>query len=280
MHYNLEGVVGDPGSDRTAAELWTLPPGEVPSQVAVAFPIAKLGLDVPPGATDSVQTAHMRIPVDGHILASTPHMHLHGKQLHTELTRPTGETACISDVKRWDFNWQWTYGVPDDEWIPVSIADDIAISCTYDNPGDTTLTWGDKTSDEMCLDYVGLVVPWDGGTTGGTCSGYPTCNARCAADDPFCSLSCMTASGDACLFCGLPAVTSTCVGTQCAATGLALQVCMDGCAKEYEDSLRCLYEDCNAQFTAYWGCAREVVADGAPGCEAAFASCPEILGAP
>jgi hypothetical protein len=278
MHYNLDGVVGEPGTDQTRAELWALPPGEVPDQVVIAFPIAKVGLQVPPGAEDSEQISRMRVPVTGKILASNPHMHLHGQTLRTDLRRPDGSSVCISDVPAWDFDWQRTYGVPEGSWIPVSMDDEIELRCTYDNPGDAELVWGERTSDEMCLDYLGIVVPWDGGTTGGTCSGYPTCDAACPDDDPFCSLACMTSSGDACLFCGLPAFTSECVGLQCPAQGLGLQVCMSACAQEFEDSLRCLYEDCRAQFDAYWDCTKPIVEAGAPGCEDEFAACPEIAG--
>jgi hypothetical protein len=281
MHYNTSAISGDPGTDQTPVELWELPDSVVPDQVVVAYPVVKLGLDVPAGEAHSVQTAVTRIPVQGQILASTPHMHTHGTSLRTELRRSNGDSACVSDLTRWDFNWQRTYGVPDGQWIPLSIDDELELTCTYDNrDGDADLWWGEGTADEMCLDYVGLVVPWDGGTTGGTCSGYPTCDAQCADDDPFCSLGCLTINGDACLFSGLEAIFSTCVGTPCALPGLSLQACMASCAPEFEDTFGCLYEDCRASFDDYWACVKPELEAGAPGCEAEFTAVPELLGSP
>jgi hypothetical protein len=159
--------------------------------------------------------------------------------------------------------------------MPISVEDEVELRCTYDNSnGDEPIAWGENTSDEMCLDYVGVVVPWDGGTTGGTCSGYPTCAQECADDDPFCDLSCMTASNDSCLFCGLEGLFGDCVGLQCAVPGLALLGCMESCAPEWEDTIACLHDECRAPFEAYWACAGPVVESGA--CADAFAGCSEI----
>lgn len=281
MHYNTSAIsaAGEtPEPDLTRAELWTLPEGEVPGQVVVAFPVAKLGLSVPPNEPHSEQLTTMRIPIDGKILTSTPHMHTRGVSLRSELVRADGSRRCLTDLRRWDFDWQRSYGIPQPDWIPVTIHDEVEITCTYDNSGnDQPLSWGENTSDEMCLDFLGIVVPWDGGVSGGTCSGFPSCNERCAPDDPFCSLACMTASSDACLYCGTDLLFGDCLGLQCPAQGLALLGCMEGCAFEYEHSMGCLYEECRAQFDAYWTCAQPLLQAGAPGCEAELAACPEIV---
>jgi hypothetical protein len=44
-----------------------------------------------------------------------------------------------------------------DDSIKVVPTDTITIRCTYDNPGSTTLTWGEGTADEMCLAQVQVV---------------------------------------------------------------------------------------------------------------------------
>lgn len=279
MHYNTESVVGDPGTDQTSAELWTLPEGEVPAEVMVVYPIVKLGLMIPAGEEHSVQTARSRLPIEGRILGNTPHMHTRGTSMSTTIHRPDGAEQCLTQVDRWQFGWQMQYGLPETEWIPISIEDEVEITCTYDNgDNDAMVTWGEGTSDEMCLDYVGVVVPWLGEGTGGTCSGYPTCSASCAPDDPFCNLQCMTASNDSCLFCGLEGLFGECVGFSCAAPGLALLGCMESCAPEFEGVVGCLYDECRAAFDDYWACAQPVLESGT--CSESFAGCSELSGVP
>src|SRR5688500_49498 len=111
-------------------------------------------------------------------------MHTRGRTMDTVLTRPDGGEEGLTRVPRWQFGWQLQYELPADRWMPISVEDQVELTCTYDNSGnDAPVGWGENTDDEMCLDYVGVVVPWDGGTTGGTCSGYPTCSEKCADDD-------------------------------------------------------------------------------------------------
>jgi len=278
MHYNTSGVPKDaPGSDATAVELWTLPEGEVPPQVMVVYPIVNLGLEVPASATGSVQSALQRIPVQGTLVGTTPHMHTRGTSLETTLHRPDGAEQCLSRVPQWTFGWQNSYGTPEGAGIPISIEDEVEITCTYDNAGnELPLTWGEGTADEMCLDYVGIVVDWNGGTTGGVCSGYPICEDACDPGDPFCNLECMTQSGDSCLFCGLQALTSDCVGLQCPFEGIALSVCMDICGDpdDFNDVVRCFHDDCRDQFEAYWQCAEPVITAGS--CPDEYAGCAEL----
>jgi hypothetical protein len=129
----------------------------------------------------------------------------------------------------------------------------------------------------MCLDYVGIVVDWNGGTTGGVCSGYPICEDDCDPADPYCHLECMTQSGDSCMFCGLQALTSECVGFQCLLPGAALSVCMDACGDpdNFENVVRCMADDCRAQFEEYWQCAGPVIESGS--CPDEFAGCTELM---
>jgi hypothetical protein len=279
MHYNTSGVPkDDPGSDATKVELWELPAGEVPERVMIAYPILSLGMQVAPGVTDTV-VARQRIPVRGELVGTTPHMHLRGRAMETTLIRPDGEEQCLSRVPSWEFGWQNSYGTPPGGAIPVSIDDEIEIACTFDNTDrDVNLTWGEGTDDEMCLDYVGVVTDWGGGTTGGVCSGYPICKESCDPADPFCAMECMTQSGDSCMFCGLEALTSDCVGFECLTDGLALSVCMDTCGNpdNLEDVVRCFHDDCRAQLESYWQCAKPVIESGA--CPEEFEGCAELGG--
>ena len=285
MHYN---TAGQEGEDRSTIHLWTLPEGEVPEQLMTVFPLPKLSLDIAAGDANSVQVARQRLPIPegSKVFATSPHMHLLGTSLASKVIRADGSEQCLSKVDAWDFNWQRSYGIPESEWVPLSVHDELEITCTYDNSAanqpaaaDGTarapedVGWGDGSYDEMCLDYLALVRPYEGDGSSGTCADYDICMAGCAPGDGICAMSCMTASGESCLYCGLDGLFGDCVGFQCPAPGLALQACMSACASAYEDQFACLYDGCRAEFDAYAACAEPVLDSGScvdafPGCEA------------
>ncbi len=287
MHYNT--AVGVDGPDQTSVKMWTLPQGEVPQQLMTVFPIPKLSLDIAAGDAHSVQTARQRLPIpEGSVVfATAPHMHLLGTSLTSKVIRADGSEQCLSQVDEWDFNWQRTYGIPDGQRVPLSVHDEVEITCTYDNseanqpsvdgtartPED--VGWGDGSYDEMCLDYVALLRPYSGDGGSGTCAEYDLCMEGCPSGDGICATTCMTASGEACLYCGLEGLFGDCVGAgHCPLQGLGLLGCMDDCATSYEDQFSCLYDECRDLFDSYMACAEEPLSTGA--CLHEFVGCEAI----
>jgi hypothetical protein len=287
MHYNT--AVGVDAPDRTSVHLWTLPDGEVPEQLMTVFPIPKLSLDIEAGDANSVQTARQRLPIpEGSVVfATAPHMHLLGTSLQSKVIRSDGSEQCLSRIDRWDFNWQRTYGIPEGQRVPLSVHDEVEITCTYDNSAANQPTvngeprtpedvgWGDGSYDEMCLDYVALLRPYSGDGGSGTCAEYDLCMEGCASGDGICATTCMTASGEACLYCGLDGLFGDCVGTEhCPLQGLSLLSCMNDCAEHYEDQFACLYEECRGAFDTYMACAEGPLSSGA--CVGDFVGCEDI----
>jgi hypothetical protein len=82
-----------------------------------------------------------------------PHMHTLGRSLRVELEH-AGQNQCVTDVPRWDFNWQQGYFY-DHRPLVVGGGDMIRIECVHDT---TTrgepVTWGEGTDDEMCLAFI------------------------------------------------------------------------------------------------------------------------------
>ena len=82
-----------------------------------------------------------------------PHMHTRGRSLRVEVDH-AGQTQCITDVPRWDFNWQQGYFSDG----PPRIAgggDMLRIECVHDTMGAAgPITWGEGTDDEMCLAFI------------------------------------------------------------------------------------------------------------------------------
>jgi len=82
-----------------------------------------------------------------------PHMHLHGTEIKLSALHPDGGSTCGIDIPRWDFHWQQFYYYVDP--LPGAAGDRLRLECTFDNTaGDQPLTWGEKTTDEMCLMYL------------------------------------------------------------------------------------------------------------------------------
>ena len=89
------------------------------------------------------------------IVASGPHMHTHGVSFRTEVIRGggSGVPEMLVDIPHWDFNSQTGAPAPDGLMV-VNPGDVIRTTCTYDNPTDSVITFGERTEDEMCFNFV------------------------------------------------------------------------------------------------------------------------------
>jgi len=288
MHYNTSAYDGEATPDLPTVDLWTMPEGELPDNLLVTFPIAKQTLDIKANDPASVQTSTQRIAIDATIVGSNPHMHLLGKEIHVKLTREDGEQECLTQVENWDFNWQRSYPFEPSSYLQLSVEDEIEISCIYDNsaanqpivdgnriePQD--VEWGDGSYDEMCLNYLALVVPYYGDAdSSGTCGGYENCIPSCDPDDTFCNISCMTAQGLSCLSCGMQSTFGNCTISQCLTEVMPVSTCLEACVDSEEQFVDCLYDECREDFLPYWTCAQDVVASGE--CSSDYEDCPTIF---
>jgi hypothetical protein len=77
------------------------------------------------------------------------HMHTLGKAAKLWIERADGTEECLLDIPRWDFSWQRTYTL--EEAKTLEAGDSIHVECTWDNPTDADVIWGEGTGDEMCL---------------------------------------------------------------------------------------------------------------------------------
>lgn len=79
-----------------------------------------------------------------------PHMHALGIRFKVEITTG-GQTKTILHIPKWDFNWQQNYLFQ--TGYQTQPGDKVKITCWFDNPTDKLVTWGESTTDEMCLNY-------------------------------------------------------------------------------------------------------------------------------
>ena len=122
--------------------------------------------DPPLGVTTSCT---WRVNEAGYIIRAAPHMHLLGKSLKVTLNPGTPQEKPVLDVPNYDFDYQ--AAIDNKPWIEVAAGDELQVTCTYKPELAQQLpelkrlpphfvTWGDGTSDEMCLGIV-VEVPLD-----------------------------------------------------------------------------------------------------------------------
>ena len=94
-------------------------------------------------------------------LAVTPHMHLLGKEIKVQATLPNGSILPMVWIDDWDFNWQGTYHYREPLFFPAGTR--VKLEAYFDNsahnpnnPHDPPqpVSWGEKTTDEMCIAFV------------------------------------------------------------------------------------------------------------------------------
>jgi hypothetical protein len=104
----------------------------------------------------------------GNIVELTPHMHLLGVGMTFVLNPGTPTQRTLLDVKDYDFHFQRGYDLA--KPVAVGPGDTIGITCTYDPTREQELpilrripphfvTWGDGSTDEMCLGLVFMTPP-------------------------------------------------------------------------------------------------------------------------
>ena len=96
----------------------------------------------------------------GYIVRVAPHMHLVGTSMRITLNPGTAKQSVLMNVPKYDFNYQKAINLK--KWVKVTAGETVKVSCTYDPKLAQELpalrklpphyiTWGDGSSDEMCL---------------------------------------------------------------------------------------------------------------------------------
>ena len=121
----------------------------------------------PPEGDTVTCTQYIRQP--GYIVRTTAHMHLLGRSMTMVVDPGTPQATTILNVPNYDFNYQKSYDLK--HWVKVQPGDKVQFTCTYDPTLASELpalrkapahfvTWGDGSSDEMCLGLI-QTVPLD-----------------------------------------------------------------------------------------------------------------------
>ncbi len=162
VHYH---PTGEAETDRTSVGFYF---AKKPVQKSLLLlPLVNNTFTIPAGAKEHVVTQTFDVPalMAGKIVGVTPHMHLLGKQIKVEITRPGQPTQCLINVPSWDFNWQGAYLYQSPVTAPGGST--VKLSCTFDNSTDNpfnpntppkAVRWGEETTDEMALAFIAFTL--------------------------------------------------------------------------------------------------------------------------
>lgn len=138
-----------------------------PSKTMRVIPIVNNTFTIPPHDSNYRVDAALPIPVPFPIKVwfVAPHMHLLGRKMQVEMTRPDETTECLIDIQDWDFNWQGAYRYREPVSVPAGAR--LSLTAYFDNssgnprnPNDPPqpVSWGEATTDEMCIAFLGVTI--------------------------------------------------------------------------------------------------------------------------
>ena len=284
MHYNVLST--PPAADQTALHLYT---ADVPrASVLESLPQVQLNLTIPAGdpAVEITKLLPYRNATPGVAVGAAPHMHILGTAIKVQLMRANGDTECVIDLPKWDFNWQQNYRFV--EPLEVQQGDTFKLTCMYDNSAEnqpvvngTQLTprdvhWGDGTLDEMCLNFIMYKRPFTA-ASGVQCGGFTDCRSQCEDTNSF---ACVMGCGAQDLDCGLCMIFDMlgdggCAREQCLNQVLGGRECLQGCMGETvaggSDLISCMAATCPTELDAISACMDPLLAAGA--CEPSVDAC-------
>jgi hypothetical protein len=138
---------------------------EPPKYVVHTTALPNARIQIPAGASNHVETAQRKLPVDINAMAWMAHMHVRGKAFKFEAISPDGKTETLLDIPRYDFNWQLRYDYAMPRFLPRGTT--LKITAVFDNstenpanPDPTkNVRWGQQTYDEMMIGYLEHYTP-------------------------------------------------------------------------------------------------------------------------
>jgi hypothetical protein len=160
LHYHPSGKVE---KDQSSLGLRFSGP---PTKGVATMLMLNTNLYIPAGATNHWVKSSMTMPRDGEVFAISPHAHYLGKEMKVNAFLPDGSKKPLIYIKDWDFNWQGQYRFKEPIHLPEGTR--IEMEYSYDNSASNPqnpsnppkmVTWGEQTTDEMALAFLGVLLP-------------------------------------------------------------------------------------------------------------------------
>lgn len=160
--------IGRTGPDQTQIGLY-LAQSQIKKRL-YQIPVVNMNFTIKPDTVQDVTAVFppFPLPLSAKAITIYPHMHLLGTKIKADLIDQQGNVTPMIYEDKWEFSWQgaYTYVEP----IPVPTYSKVKVTCTFDNtrnnprnPNDplVAVKWGERTTDEMCLAFVGVTLDVD-----------------------------------------------------------------------------------------------------------------------
>jgi len=148
VHYsNLQHLDGE--TDATGIEMCTDKPRQYDADV-MAF--GSINFSIPAHATKTIDCgtpiSSVPAPAPLTVFQMWPHMHLLGRKQSARVTHADGTSSTVFEGD-YDFYTQLAYPAA----FQLVKGDTVNVACTFDNMTDSTVNFGEQTSDEMCFNF-------------------------------------------------------------------------------------------------------------------------------
>ncbi|MDP2275912.1 MAG: hypothetical protein Q8K32_34535 [Archangium sp.] len=145
VHYNTDNAVE---ADQTSVKLMY---GAGTETNAYLLPLVADNFAIPASGVNYAHAENfpnsLGFPIK--VWGFLPHMHTKGKKISLS---SASNNECLVDIQRWDFHWQTQYFRK--TAFNLSTTNSIRMSCTWDNPTNAVVRWGEGTADEMCFAFI------------------------------------------------------------------------------------------------------------------------------
>jgi hypothetical protein len=148
-----------------------------PRKLMRIVPLVNMNFTIPPGHANYRVDAGIpfleKLPAPVQLWAVAPHMHLLGRKMTVEATLPNESKSCLITIDDWDFNWQGMYRFREPISLPAGTK--LAATSWFDNSANNPrnpnhpplpVSWGEATTDEMCLAFLGITLDADDFSSG------------------------------------------------------------------------------------------------------------------
>jgi hypothetical protein len=150
IHYN--NATAKTGTDQSGYELCTTDQLRPNDAGVIAF--GSINFAIPPRATHNIKCDY-RLGNEfknAKLFNASPHMHTRGAAMSTErLAGGNGTPKMVFEQKNFSFEAQSNYPITE----AVTTGDVMRTRCSWKNPGDATIGFGEGTGDEMCFNFIG-----------------------------------------------------------------------------------------------------------------------------
>ena len=165
VHYHPNGATGP---DQTTLGMY-FATSQIKKRL-YQIPVVNMNFEIPPNTVQDVVATFppVPLPISAEAITIFPHMHLLGTHIKADLIDQNNNVTPMIYEDEWQFNWQgeYLYQTP----IPIPANSTVKVTCTFDNTANnpnnpnnplTTVGWGELTTDEMCLAFVGVTLDND-----------------------------------------------------------------------------------------------------------------------